>query len=287
MKIVFTKGIQGSGKSTWAKEFCIKNHDWVRVSRDDIRNMRGQYWIPKDEDMITVMEDTLIRLAYLSGKNVIVDAMNLNNDRTYSRVDTWRNDGWFDGEIEFEDFTSVPLKVCQERNLIRPNSIDPDVIKSTWDKYLAPVKAVYLEDGSLPHCVIFDVDGTLAKMNGRGPFEWGRVSEDLVNKPVKQLFQAIYNGPDHVKLIIFTGRDGVCESDTRKWLIDNNINFDRLFIRPAGDSRKDSVVKRELFDNHIRGKYYVDFVVDDRDQVVEMWRKELGLPCFQVDYGNF
>ncbi|MGH7203736.1 MAG: AAA family ATPase, partial [Candidatus Levyibacteriota bacterium] len=53
------------------------------------------------------------------------------------------------------------------------------------------------------------------------------------------------------------------------------------------DFRKDAVVKKELYETHISGKYEVLFVLDDRDQVVEMWRKDLGLPCFQVDYGNF
>lgn len=283
-KIIFTRGIQGSGKTTWAKQWCIDHPDWVRVSRDDLRNMRGQYWLPKDEKMITLMEEQLIMKALESGKNVIVDAMNLNNDRTYARVDQWRNDGWFDGNIGFEDFTNVPLEECQRRNLIRPNSIDPAVIQRTWDKYLAPPKVAYVEDPALPHCIIVDVDGTLAEMNGRSPYEWDRVGEDLPKQSIVDLTRHLSGA---YEVIIFTGRDGSCLPATESWLKSQGVIYDQIYIRPEGDTRKDSIVKREMFEENIRGKCYVDFVLDDRDQVVDMWRKDLGLTCLQVDYGNF
>lgn len=43
--------------------------------------------------------------------------------------------------------------------------------------------------------------------------------------------------------------------------------------------------KSELFDKHIRGRYFVDFVLDDRNQVVNFWR-HIGLTCFQVAEGD-
>ena len=60
-----------------------------------------------------------------------------------------------------------------------------------------------------------------------------------------------------------------------------------LFMRPQGDSSKDATIKYELFEKHILGRYYVELVVDDRQQVVDMWRRQLGLTCVQVDYGDF
>ena len=293
-KIIFTRGIQGSGKSTWAKQYCQDNQDWVRVSRDDLRNMRGKYWIPKDEGMISEMEIDCAYNALDSGKNVIIDAMNLNRKRDIDDKLTQLElmlFGLGDEEVpvldyEIKNFTDVPLEECQRRNLIRPNSIDPKIIQGTWEKYLAPELVVYEEDKSLPHCVIFDVDGTLAKMDGRSPYDWHRVGEDKVNEPIRNLYHAMHLDGE-TKLIIFTGRDGSCLDATTDWLRDNGIHDFEIYIRPEGDTRKDSIVKRELFENNIRGKYYVDFVVDDRDQVVDMWRKELGLTCLQVDYGNF
>ena len=58
-------------------------------------------------------------------------------------------------------------------------------------------------------------------------------------------------------------------------------------MRPQNDNRKDALIKRELFEQHILGQYYVELVVDDRQQVVDMWRRTLGLTCVQVDYGDF
>lgn len=57
-------------------------------------------------------------------------------------------------------------------------------------------------------------------------------------------------------------------------------------MRPEGDIRKDSIVKREIFENYIRDYYNIQFVLDDRNQVVEMWRS-LGLKCLQVQEGDF
>ena len=57
-------------------------------------------------------------------------------------------------------------------------------------------------------------------------------------------------------------------------------------MRATGDFRPDSVVKEEIYNNHIKDNYYVAGVFDDRDSVVKLWR-DLGLTCFQVYYGDF
>ena len=58
-------------------------------------------------------------------------------------------------------------------------------------------------------------------------------------------------------------------------------------IGRTGDRRKDSIVKRQMYERAVANTFDVLFVLDDRNQVVDMWRKELGLPRFQVDYGDF
>ena len=43
-KIILTRGIPASGKSTWAKQKALKNPEHsVRINRDDLRNMSGKY----------------------------------------------------------------------------------------------------------------------------------------------------------------------------------------------------------------------------------------------------
>ena len=141
------------------------------------------------------------------------------------------------------------------------------------------------EDVNLPKAVIFDVDGTLSKMTTRTPFEWNKVDEDEPKVEVINLVK-MYKTSGY-KIIIFTGRDGCCLEKSKRWLIMNGVDYDEVHIRPEGNQEKDSIIKKRLFEDNIRGKYNVELVVDDRDQVVKMWRKELGLTCLQVDYGNF
>ncbi len=133
--------------------------------------------------------------------------------------------------------------------------------------------------------VIFDIDGTLAKMVGRSPYDWNRVHEDKANTPIVNML-SLYESNGY-EIIIFTGRDGSCKELTKEWLTDNEIFYSELHIRPEGNTEKDAIIKRRMFEENIRGKYYCEMVVDDRDQVIEMWRTELGLTCLQVDYGDF
>ena len=158
--------------------------------------------------------------------------------------------------------------------------------------------------------IIVDVDGTLANMSGiRGPFEWDKVYLDKPHQDVIDLVKDLaglgyedysdnsdacpecgysdrMNFAPKYKIIITTGRDGVCEKATKKWLAEHGVPFDEFFIRPAGNNEKDSVIKSRIYMDHIRPKYDVKFVIDDRNQVVDMWRS-LGLRVLQVAPGNF
>ena len=261
MKLLILKGLPGSGKSAWARKFCEENTNWVRVNRDDLRDMRGKYWVPKQEKLITKWENKCIISAFEMGYSVILDATNLNDDRNRNRIEELRLLGFeFSTEVRLFD---TSLKECIRRDLIRSNSVGEDVIRNMHDKYLAPPPVVYNEERSLREAVIFDIDGTLAIMGDRKPYDWDRVMEDSVN------------------------RDGSGRQLTEEWLNENGIQRDLLCMREAGNTEKDSVVKKRMFEENIRGQYFVKFVVDDRDQVVDMWRKELGLTCLQVNYGNF
>ena len=87
--------------------------------------------------------------------------------------------------------------------------------------------------------------------------------------------------------MFLSGRTDACRTATHQWLLKHvGVPFQGLYMRAAGDMRKDAIVKRELFDRHIRDSYDVTCVLDDRDQVVAAWR-ELGLTCLQVAPGNF
>ncbi|TDC59557.1 polynucleotide kinase [Micromonospora sp. KC207] len=138
----------------------------------------------------------------------------------------------------------------------------------------------------LPRAIIVDIDGTLALRGDRSPYDWVRVGEDQPNPAVIELVQTIAAAGRH-RIILLSGRDEVCRRQTEMWLDAQRVQFDELHMRPRKDNRKDSVVKAELYRTLVESRYAVAFVVDDRRQVVEMWRDELGLTCFQVAEGDF
>lgn len=290
-KVIILSGLPGSGKSTWAKAYCNKNKDWVRVNRDDLRNMRGQYWLPKQEDLITAWERSCVCYSLIQGYNVIIDATNLNKkylNNLKENIKEEFNDVWF--ETKFFD---VSPEECMKRDLQRENSVGDKIIWDMCNKYLKlKIKETQKtkQDINLKHVILVDLDGTIAIKGNRSPYDGTKVDQDTPNVPIVNIVKKYLNDPK-IGVIFFTAREGtkICKTLTDKWL--ENI-FGKeicytLYMRKEGDHRKDSIIKKELYEKHIKDKYYVEFILDDRDQVINMWRNELGLTCLQVNYGDF
>ena len=145
----------------------------------------------------------------------------------------------------------------------------------------------------LPEAIICDIDGTLAHMTGRSPYDYTRVMEDTPDYTILQMLHDYKKATNHrCKVLIVSGRDHTCRQDTLKWLNYHSVPYDELLMRDAdkkdarGNKIPDYVVKYEIYNKHIRGVFNIDYVLDDRNQVVWMWRK-LGLKCLQVQEGNF
>ena len=78
-KIILTRGIQGSGKSTWAKQWAEEDPEHrVRFNNDDIRNMLGKYWVPKREPLVTDMKKQFLNYTMSHNYDIVIDNMNLN-----------------------------------------------------------------------------------------------------------------------------------------------------------------------------------------------------------------
>lgn len=131
--------------------------------------------------------------------------------------------------------------------------------------------------------IICDIDGTIAKKSNRSPYHWDKVNEDTPIYPIINIIEH-YN-MTHI-IILLSGRDSCCREETKKWLNKYDILYDLLLMRSEKDNRKDCIIKEELYNKYIKDKYKVDFVLDDRNQVVKMWR-DIGLTCLQVADGNF
>ena len=152
--------------------------------------------------------------------------------------------------------------------------------------------------------VIFDLDGTLALIDKRrdistkdnGKMDWDvffnpdNISLDVPNTPVITMAQTLHS--QGFKIVIFSGRSKATYRTTRQWLIQNDVPFDMLQMRPNDRDTgghfhfmKDSDLKQHWLDD-LQIKDDIFAVFDDRNQVVDMWRSN-GLQVFQVAEGDF
>ena len=280
-KVILTKGLPGSGKSTWAKGLIDMNpNSYKRINNDDLRKMldNGHYSYDM-EKFIKKAVDVLVLLALEEGKHVILDNTHLS-ENSINRIKELVK-GKAEAIIE-DKFLDVSLETCIKNDLKRLDSVGKDVIVKLYEQHLKKTEPI-VQDKLLPNAIIVDIDGTLAHMKDRSPFDWQRVGEDECDDIIK----GIVNAYDNLGVtIVMSGRDGSCRDITIKWLEDNNIKYDSLLMRGEGDFRKDTIVKKELFDNHIKDKHFIEYVLDDRLQTVNMWRS-IGLKCLQVQDGNF
>ena len=162
-KILVLHGPPASGKSTYAREFIKGKTDWVIVNRDSLREGRGDYWIPSQEDYISDLEEFSIRTAIKRNYNVIIDATNLNpkTQEKWRKIATETK-----SSIEFKEFY-IPFKEALMRDGTRERQVGAKVIKSFYLKYypdryaeeISDNRYILEQDRSLPKCIIVDIDG--------------------------------------------------------------------------------------------------------------------------------
>lgn len=286
--IWFLKGLPASGKSTWARE--NSNATTVRLNNDVFRTMMTGDYSDKKEGVVTAGIRAAGMDALHRGLDIIVDNTNLS----MKHHNFWSQIAKQHDYAMVELFFDTPIDVCIERDIHRPDGqrvgsvrireMYDDAFGSHTQSTIIPYRK---QTENLQMAFIVDIDGTLAFMNGRSVYSDAGIETDIPNQPIVDLVNIL--GNIGYKVLIMSGRQGTetCRTETEKWLKNHLYVTFELFMRAERDVRKDSIVKKELFEKHIENQYNVRWVIDDRDQVVEMWRKELNLPCLQVNYGNF
>lgn len=289
-------GVPASGKSTWSKEFLLNNSNWSRVNRDSYRDMlqNKQVCEPKIEDAISKLMHQAIDVLLSKNMNIIIDNTHLKAkyiDELIAYVE-------HRADVRFRIF-DISLDKALERDAAREKKVGEVVLKRMYKDYKVLVDSYVFQDqtkkkftfidppydANLPEIVIFDIDGTLAHMNGkRSPFDWNRVDVDDLDRTVAAAFR------DHMKLehriFVLSGRDEAAREKTEQWLEFYGLKFEKLLMRKKDDFRKDNIVKEEIYNLYIKSKYNVRVVYDDRQQVVDMWRS-LGMKVFQVEKADF
>lgn len=310
-RLIITRGLPASGKTTKAREWVAADPvRRARVNRDDIRaQLHDSAFVKQTENTagtertVQAVRDATISALLKRGVDVVSDDTNLP---TRTARDLRRLALLAGADFEVWDLTDVPYEECARRNGVREGRAKvPDAAMLDMCQRFVRGKAhplplpeeapdaaeapePYVAPDGAPTAIMCDLDGTAAVMCDRSPYDETRVGDDLPNPAVIQAVHDAAKAGHHV--IFCSGRTDACEEATLDWLRRHvvggqNMNY-LLFMRKAGDTRKDSVVKVELFDRHIRDRFRVVYVLDDRDQVVRAWRA-LGLTVFQVAPGDF
>ena len=126
-KIIFLKGLPASGKSTWSKQYCIDNPEFVRINKDELRIQIGSpTYSSTIENGIVGIQREMGNLILKTGKSLIVDDTNFaKKHEEYWRMVADMNS--IDFEIKFFD---VPCEECVKRDKLRENSVGPMVIRT-------------------------------------------------------------------------------------------------------------------------------------------------------------
>jgi predicted kinase len=273
LKLILTKGLPASGKSTWAKAYIEKHATIANLCKDDLR-LQLPATKKREGDVLKVRD--LLTHHYLSmGYSVIWSDTNLNPIHETKAIAIAKDYG---AEVSIQDFTQVDRLECIRRDLIRPDSVGERVINQMYYQYLYHPEPVPVLNPELPNCYLVDVDGTLAINTTRPFFAWHRVGEDSLNPQVANLVKQLAATN---KIIIMSGRSDECRAETTEWLDRYGIPHDEVIMRPAAEQCSDDILKAELYATQVRDRYNVMGVIDDRPKVCRMWR-QLGLTVFQV-----
>ena len=279
MKLILTVGISASGKTTWAES----QKNIVNINRDNIRFsvvQPGSDWSTykhnkKNEKRVTELELNAATEVTKFGSDIIISNTNLNSKTREFWKDFAKHHNY---EFEIKEFP-IALEEAIKRDNLRQNGVGEQVIRKQYQQWLEYIgRKTYTPNEKLPNCIIVDIDGTVAEMNGRKPFEWDKVDTDLPRQFVIDVVTG-YADRHNCHIVFLSGRDGCCYAKTYDWIakyVGHDISW-TLNMRKTKDFRKDCIVKEEIFWNFIAPKYKVIGVFDDRPQVLQMWH-ELKLP---------
>jgi predicted kinase len=296
--IVLCRGIQASGKSTWSKEQLQRYPGkYKRINKDDLRAMldNGVFDF-KHEKFILSVRDTIAERALWRGHDVIIDDTNFSDKHWNAMCNIAKRIG---NVRVMEKFFDCPIEEAVRRNALRPKPVPEGVIRKLFED---KVKGKHIEvrdeffpkeipavaesaNASKKPAVIADMDGTLAlNLSNRDYYDLTKVLDDTPNGPICKLARILKDSG--YTIIIVSGRTTACQEDTETWLKVHDIPYDAIFMREVGDSRKDAITKKEIYQKSIEPHYNVLYTLDDRNSVVNMWR-EIGLTCLQVNFGDF
>lgn len=303
--LILCRGLPASGKTTQALEWIRKDpENRARCNRDEMRQaLFGVYHglDHRQEKAVTEAQRASVRSLLEGGRSVVVDDTNLR--MKYARA--WADLAHELGAPFHVIDVDTDVETCVLWDKLRGaepggRTVGEEVIRGMAERYagwqkhrVTPTEAAkktrdlptpWSPEEGLEWVWLVDIDGTVAHNDGhRGWYEYDKVAGDTPWPEVVAVLQALM--ADGHRLIFLSGRSDSCREQTAGWLErhvrDLSVHEGNLLMRRSGDHRKDAIVKAEIFDERIRGRYNVHAVFDDRPQVTRMWRL-MGHRVFQV-----
>lgn len=201
---------------------------------------------------------------------------------TFRAVAESESDLWDLAEqLAYDNFYSYG----HDQDIAEEEGYDPDEMEEgDWDKLWSRVDENAYYSSSIEEC---EDDEEWNEYSGE---IYGENSANgmLEDTPVEEICRLVRQMGEHCLVFIVTGREGTAEvvDATKEWLKKNEIPSDAMFFRPVGDYSPGPDCKRRIYEENIKGKYNVQFVLDDSSKCVKMWREQ-GLICLQPNEGKF
>jgi len=291
-EIIILVGPPASGKSTYAKNLMT---DRCAIISQDNMGKLGH---------LEAFHN------HLHGKfDLIIDRMNFNKEQRARYIKLAKEAGYTTKIIVLHE----SKETCIKQGLNRLNAEEHPTIKTEQDlrraidfffsHYERPtddeadtVEFVYPKQTMKLNGIICDLDGTLCNIDHRlhfvrqeGKKDWKNfmlpqnVEQDGLNKWCRDVVHGLRSNN---VIVMCSGRPDSLMPTTKEWLEKHKVMHDHLFMRPRSDHRQDAIIKEIILDFEILTRMTPVLAIDDRSQVVDMWRKR-GITTLQCAPGDF
>lgn len=282
-ELIFYRGISGLGKSTIASEMKSLSEGVVEViERDMIRRDQNI----KNESRVTdIQKDMIVKS---KANQIIISDTNLN-EQYFGQFVRWAESHGYG--ISVNDYRgSNPVEALDlfykaiKQDVGRQYAVGEKVIRNQFFNHIAPNHFYKGVEGN-QKVVIVDIDGTVADIRHRGPYETGEIlMKDKPNEEVLELVR-YYAGTGR-RILFFSGRQDTAREVTERWLRSHTGFTFELYMRKDGDNRKDYAIKHDIFEEVVaKNGLNVVAVFDDRTMMRDYWNTR-GLNLFSLERGT-